>query len=37
MIVSPFGPRNVIAHTMLTFYFSDSKSVSLSVEAQLDQ
>lgn len=37
MIISPFWPKNLVAHTMLTFYFSDDKKITLSVEAQLDQ
>lgn len=37
MIVSPFWPKNVVAHTMLTFYFGEKKSLTLSVEAQLEQ
>ncbi len=37
MIIAPFSWRNVLAHTMLTFHFSDKKKVTLSVEAQLNQ
>lgn len=37
MIIAPFSWRHVLAHTMLTFHFTDKKQVTLSVEAQLEQ
>lgn len=37
MILVPFAWHNLVAHTILTFHFSDGKKVSLSVEAQLKE
>lgn len=37
MIITPFSRHDVVAHTMLTFHFSDGKHITLSVEAQLKE
>ncbi|HMT01585.1 MAG TPA: DUF4105 domain-containing protein, partial [Candidatus Absconditabacterales bacterium] len=37
LFVCPFGPFQLVAHTFLSFHFSDGKSLCVSVEIQAQQ